>query len=124
VTNRLAPIATLALPSHKGSFVQHDKSYPQTPTMPIKDFLAWIVYRRKNETVAAIADSLGVVENAVWDWLSGKRKPLPQVRMLAAFIAGKPPDLGPHELLSGLPAPRARFAVRHRKAYKGIPILP
>src|ERR1017187_8872878 len=52
VTNRLAPIATLALPSHKGSFVQHFWKVSAQPFFPVR----WSFLNRQLRSRPAILD--------------------------------------------------------------------
>ena len=57
------------------------------------EFRAWIIQRRRRETVADIADTLGVTPQAVWYWSTGKRTPLRQVLVFAAVLAHGPQDI-------------------------------
>jgi hypothetical protein len=49
-------------------------------------FVEWINYRRKTETLAAIARSLGVSVMAICRWCDGARRPSKPILLLAEYV--------------------------------------
>jgi transcriptional regulator with XRE-family HTH domain len=68
-----------------------------------EQFRAWLRKRRLNEYIDEVSSSLGVTNQAVWEWLSGRRNPGKQTLFIASLMMGKPEDLEP-----GLPQSRKR----------------